>query len=441
MKRFRRGASLIEAILYVVVATAVVIGGIVFFHSASESSRVDSAVRSIVSIQSGVRSLYQGNSRFPEEGSDLAHAVVVGGSVPAARIGVDGTLVNEWGGDISVLAFGTGFIVDYGNVPREACIRLAPYTMQGVGMAGYGIAAISVGGVAADQNGDGQVTPEEALLACSGGGSEAALRELLVAAPAYASMLPAGGEQAQSSGLNLRWVFVPDPASKLDPFVVEDLLNNGVTPPPVEVSRRVEDESGECPAGQVGSASRSREIVVWSDGSEVPTAWSEWDLSGCAVVQVSSRTETESGACPVDMTGSAVRSRDIAIMSDGSEVVGAWGSWDTSSCTPIRALVETRTYKSEELVACGYGSRLARRYSQAKELYTTGEIVAKPRQHVGDGACATYDSKTYGTVDIRVYSDCPVFGQQSYLLQRYLVYNSNDVRYNGQVGSAGCGYH
>lgn len=543
MGQIKRGIGLIEAILYLVVGTAVLVGGMVFFRQASESARVDNAVRSIVSIQSGVRSLYHSNSRFPAEGSDLASAVILSGSVPGSLVSADGDLINEWGGSVGVFARGGGFIIDYGDVPREACVRMAPYTMQGVGVAGYGIAAVSINGTPADTNGDGQVTPDEALSVCSGGGTVANTEQTLrLGTPIYASFVPVSVEE-DGSGLDLRWVFVPDPASKLDPFEVDELLEAGTAEPIVEVSRRTESEVGDCPAGLEGSTSRTREVVVMSDGSEVPGAWGEWDSSACHAVEVSQRTETENGQCPTGLVGQTTRSRQVAVMSDGSEVAGAWSGWDSSACHAVEVsqrtetqtgqcpaglvgqttrsrqiavmsdgsevagawsgwdssacqvvqvssrtesessacgagytgnqtrqrqvavmsdgsevpgswgawnrsacqvenvIVETRTFKTQSWVSCGYMVVGLQSTTEIKDRWSTGQITSRGVKTT-QGQC--FNGQGNVSVDVRAYTNCGSFGGQSYVVNRYTVYQgrtgSNYVL-QGAVGSASCGWH
>ena len=167
----QRGIGMIEAVLYIVIAIAVIIGGIIFYLNASQGTRLTDAVRSIVGIQSGVRSLYLANSEFEIGGEDLESAVISSGLVRNNLISPEGKIVNEWQGEVKVRGFNGGFVVDYGDVPLESCVKLAIYNAQGTGTAGNGIGAVTINGVLADTNGDGQVTPEEATAACTAASS------------------------------------------------------------------------------------------------------------------------------------------------------------------------------------------------------------------------------------------------------------------------------
>lgn len=164
--RRQRGATLIEGVLFVVIGMGLILGGFALYLHFSEGSRTNNAVRSIIGIQSGVRALYMGNSDFPAAGDDLEGAVIRSGLVSANLISEDGKLVNEWNGPITVRGFNGGFVVDYGAVSVDACVRLAVHNPQGVGNAGLGIGAVIINGVVADADGDGEVTPLEAAAAC-----------------------------------------------------------------------------------------------------------------------------------------------------------------------------------------------------------------------------------------------------------------------------------
>ncbi|MCE2748781.1 MAG: hypothetical protein LW715_08410 [Rhodobacter sp.] len=119
----KRGVTLIEAVLYISIALALIVGGLVFFQQASLAQRTNSAVRNISAIASETRGLYQQQNSF----SGLTTgALINAGAVPTSLVTVSGTtssLTNEWGGTITVepnlaltsptLAAGAGFTVIY----------------------------------------------------------------------------------------------------------------------------------------------------------------------------------------------------------------------------------------------------------------------------------------------------------------------------------------
>ena len=156
----KRGMTLIEAVLYIVIALAVMIGGIIFFQQASLSARINDSVRTVVSLQSEVRGLHQSAANFGT--ADITPALIASGAVPAKLVNGT-TLNNEFGGTITVTGAGSTFTVAYTNVPGEACVRLAPFSANGQGVAGVGIESVTIGGAAATS-----LTPAEAAAACGG---------------------------------------------------------------------------------------------------------------------------------------------------------------------------------------------------------------------------------------------------------------------------------
>ena len=55
----KRGISLIEAVLYLVIALSVIVGGIVFFQQAQLSNQITDTARMSTGVSSQVRGLFQ----------------------------------------------------------------------------------------------------------------------------------------------------------------------------------------------------------------------------------------------------------------------------------------------------------------------------------------------------------------------------------------------
>ena len=102
----KRGISLIEAVLYLVIALAVIVGGIVFFQQAQLSNQVTDTARAGVGISSQFRGLYQSQRSFGE--APLTGAVLASGSVPS-NFQSDTGIVHPFGGDVTVNGNGGGF--------------------------------------------------------------------------------------------------------------------------------------------------------------------------------------------------------------------------------------------------------------------------------------------------------------------------------------------
>jgi len=160
----KRGVTLIEAVLYISIALALIVGGLVFFQQALLAQRINSAVRNISAISAETRGLYQQQNSFAGFNH---HTLLHAGSVPTPLISnpATGELKNEWGGVITAgpteavtqvgtpgaigftpgFAANSGFFVVYPNVPISACSRLASSDRFGTGPVGNRIRSVTFG--------------------------------------------------------------------------------------------------------------------------------------------------------------------------------------------------------------------------------------------------------------------------------------------------------
>lgn len=148
-QRRKRGVTLIEAVLYISIALALIVGGLSFFQQASLAQRVGSAVRNISSLAAEARALYQASRNFT---GLSAQVLADAGAVPSTMIVRNGSVVelrNEWDGPVEVLPLvnqgeltTTGFRIIYEQVPFEACTRLTSFDASGSGRVGAGILSI-----------------------------------------------------------------------------------------------------------------------------------------------------------------------------------------------------------------------------------------------------------------------------------------------------------
>jgi len=142
--------TLIEAVLYISIALALIVGGLVFFQQASLAQRTNSAVRNISAIASETRGLYQAAQNFSGVTTATlinAGAVPTSIVVPASGTGataVAASLRNEWSGPITVASADpfANFTVDYENIPTASCTRLTSSDKQGAGRVGSGIVEV-----------------------------------------------------------------------------------------------------------------------------------------------------------------------------------------------------------------------------------------------------------------------------------------------------------
>jgi len=111
----RRAISLIEGVLYLVIALAVIVGGIVFFQQSQLSNAVTDTARAAVGISSQLRALYQNQNVFGDN-VDLTAAAVKSGAVPSNFIGGEAgeRIVHPFnGGGVAITGLGRGFVMSY----------------------------------------------------------------------------------------------------------------------------------------------------------------------------------------------------------------------------------------------------------------------------------------------------------------------------------------
>ncbi len=141
----KRAISLIEGILYLVIALAVIVGGIVFFQQSQLSNNVNDTARAAVGISSQARALYQNQTGFGEN-ADLTVPMIRAGAVPSNFIGNNGDGIAHpfGGGGVTVTGNGAGFVISYRDISQAACLRLASVDESGVGPMGTGIVGFTL---------------------------------------------------------------------------------------------------------------------------------------------------------------------------------------------------------------------------------------------------------------------------------------------------------
>ena len=138
----QRGISLIEGVLYLVIALAVIVGGIVFFQQAQLSNQVTDTARAAVGISSQTRGLYQNQRAFNDAGTpnNLTATLIASGSVPSNFLDSDGdSIVHPFGNVMQVFGSRQDFVLQFTDLSEEACLRLATAGQGGTGPLGTGI--------------------------------------------------------------------------------------------------------------------------------------------------------------------------------------------------------------------------------------------------------------------------------------------------------------
>lgn len=123
------GASLVEAVLFLVIAAVILIGVFALFSGAFSSSKVQTEMSYMQTLAGDVESLYATNHDYGT--ADITATLTSTKSAPSPMI-VGATLVNSWGGQVTVTGASTDFVISSAGVPQKECIQLAQISINPV---------------------------------------------------------------------------------------------------------------------------------------------------------------------------------------------------------------------------------------------------------------------------------------------------------------------
>ena len=154
----RRGLSLVEIAMGLVILTVVVAGVMLLYQNANTSRQTAAVQTQIGAVQQSVRSMYAGQADYTG-----VTAATVAGMLPSSMS--DGTNVtNAFGGAITVddvdypgRGTNSGFSVTVGGLPAEACRTLAAADL------GRAVGGLTIEGTAVST----PATPAEAQTNCA----------------------------------------------------------------------------------------------------------------------------------------------------------------------------------------------------------------------------------------------------------------------------------
>jgi hypothetical protein len=137
LRRRNRAVTLIEAVLYISIALALIVGGLVFFQQASTAAKTSTTVRQLSAILAETRVLMNGmtltdlGTELPTE--VLTPTLIAAGAVPPDMVKDAITLSNPFGGVTHVVAQFQGGVSDMihlelTNIPQGVCARLLTST-------------------------------------------------------------------------------------------------------------------------------------------------------------------------------------------------------------------------------------------------------------------------------------------------------------------------
>jgi hypothetical protein len=117
----QRGASLLEGIAYLGIAAIVVLGAVSLLTNAFGSAKANQMVEEITALRTAVRKLYVGQAYPANAVPDL---IATNAAPSTLARGANSTLVNGWGGTVTVGAVAGGFTITYPSVPQDVCINV-----------------------------------------------------------------------------------------------------------------------------------------------------------------------------------------------------------------------------------------------------------------------------------------------------------------------------
>ncbi len=140
-RRRNRAVTLIEAVLYISIALALIVGGLVFFQQASTAAKTSTMVRQLSATIAEARVMFHGlpdgpsgACNVPVWGCDMTSTLISAGAVPTDMVTSATSLSNPFGGTTSFryfnwgLSYGRVVYIDLTNVPQAVCARLLTST-------------------------------------------------------------------------------------------------------------------------------------------------------------------------------------------------------------------------------------------------------------------------------------------------------------------------
>jgi hypothetical protein len=130
LRRRNRAVTLIEAVLYISIALALIVGGLVFFQQASTAAKTSRMVREMSAVIAEARVLVKGIP-LTDIPTNISAYLISAGAVPPSMV-QSGVLYNPFGGGTLISASnsaqGPRLTINTFEVPQGVCARLLTAT-------------------------------------------------------------------------------------------------------------------------------------------------------------------------------------------------------------------------------------------------------------------------------------------------------------------------
>lgn len=130
----RMGLSLLEITFVLLIIVAVVGGALIMASGAMSQSTVTQEIQTLNNLASGATMTKSTRGYGTDGDPNLLPNMEIIGSLPKNVMVVGTTYKNSWGGDITIEASngGADFIITYGNIPKEECVKLVNGVKMGI---------------------------------------------------------------------------------------------------------------------------------------------------------------------------------------------------------------------------------------------------------------------------------------------------------------------
>jgi hypothetical protein len=127
-RRRNRAVTLIEAVLYISIALALIVGGLVFFQQASTAAKTSAMVRQLSTLVAETRALTEGIP-LSDMPVDLDAFLISAGAVPSDMVISPTSISNPFGGTTTLGQFFVDwmdplFTLELSDIPQGVCTRL-----------------------------------------------------------------------------------------------------------------------------------------------------------------------------------------------------------------------------------------------------------------------------------------------------------------------------
>ena len=129
LRRRNRAVTLIEAVLYISIALALIVGGLVFYQQASTAARTNTLVRELSATVAETKALVKGMA-LSDVPNNISAYLIAAGAVPPDMVESATTLSTAFGpmdfyaGIFNQDAASLYIGINLTNIPQSVCVRL-----------------------------------------------------------------------------------------------------------------------------------------------------------------------------------------------------------------------------------------------------------------------------------------------------------------------------